>query len=384
MKSIAMNKRIWQRLVTAALCSISLIAHTEELNPQQRIKTAHFTQNWQQTYRVGPSSPYKKPSDLARLAKNASLIEIEAGDYRGDVAVWRQHNLTFRGINGRAHLMAKGQAAEGKATWVIKGNNTVIENIEFSGSKVPSRNGAGIRMEGTHLTLRNCYFHDNEMGILTGKNLRSDILIENSEFSKNTVDYKKYGKLGHNIYIGEIRKFTLTGSYIHDAETGHNVKSRAHENNILYNLIIDEQYGSSYLVDLPNGGNSSIIGNIFHQSPLNDNNTLLSYSAERNQDKTTSTLYVGNNTLVNSAKNATFIKNHSLNITKVINNLLVGRGKVLDGQGLEHNNIQLAESGFKNTQAFNFRAKPTMQEIIDLKVQPERTKNNLLLNPASH
>jgi hypothetical protein len=55
----------------------------------------------------------------------------------------------------------------GKGIWVISGNDTVVENIEFSGAAVPDANGAGIRFEGVNLTVRNCYFHHNQNGILT-------------------------------------------------------------------------------------------------------------------------------------------------------------------------------------------------------------------------
>ncbi|MBK8642006.1 MAG: hypothetical protein IPN15_07315 [Saprospiraceae bacterium] len=46
------------------------------------------------------------------------------------------------------------------------GRSTIVENIEFSECGVPDKNGAGIRLEATHLVVRSCYFHDNEDGIL--------------------------------------------------------------------------------------------------------------------------------------------------------------------------------------------------------------------------
>jgi len=338
------------------------------------------------TYQVGPSSLYKKPSDIARIAKNGSIIEIEAGIYPEDVAVWRQSNITIRGVGGLAHLQANGKVAEAKDIWVIKGNNVGIENISFSGARTPYKNGAVIRMEGTNLTLRHCHFHDNEMGILTGRNLASEIMIENSEFNNNTVDYKRHQRLGHNIYIGEIAKFTLTGSYVHDAEIGHNVKSRARENYILYNRITDENLGSSYLVDLPNGGNAFIIGNIFHQNPVNDNSTLLSFAAEKNRGDSRSSLYVVNNTFVNSAQNAIFIANHSIGLTTVINNLFVGSGKIRNisktpGPEKSITNIQLLQADFVNKQAFDYRLQKTMTNAINQGVIPIPANNGFTLVP---
>jgi len=63
-------------------------------------------------------------------------VEIDVHAYRGDVAVWSAHRLTLRGVNGMAHLEAAGKSAQQKAIWVIRGNDTTVEHIEFSGCKV--------------------------------------------------------------------------------------------------------------------------------------------------------------------------------------------------------------------------------------------------------
>src|SRR3954469_23437554 len=212
--------------------------------------------------RVGPQRELKRPSDAARVAGDGNVIEIDAGVYAGDAAVWRQHGLTIRGVGGRAHLAANGAHAEGKAIWVIKGNDTTIEGMEFSGASVPDANGAGIRLEGAGLTVRNCYLHDNENGILTGRGPNSDVVIEHSEFARNGVG----DRYTHNLYIGHVRSFVLRYSYIHHAIVGHNVKSRAARNDIRCNRIMDEKDGrSSYAIDLPNGGLALVVGNLIQQ-----------------------------------------------------------------------------------------------------------------------
>ena len=86
-----------------------------------------------QVLRVGPGRELTRPSQAARIAKQGALIEIDPGVYEGDVAVWRQHGLTLRGTGGRVELQAAGKAARGKAIWVIQGDSTEIENLEFSG-----------------------------------------------------------------------------------------------------------------------------------------------------------------------------------------------------------------------------------------------------------
>jgi len=65
----------------------------------------------------------KKPSDAARIAPDGALVMIHAGYYLNDVAVWRQNNLRIVGVKGSARLFSTGKVAEGKAIWVITGNN---------------------------------------------------------------------------------------------------------------------------------------------------------------------------------------------------------------------------------------------------------------------
>lgn len=277
---------------------------------------------------VGPKEMNKKPGDAARIATQGDTINIEAGVYVNDVAVWRSNNLTIRGINGKAHLESRGAHAEGKAIWVIKGNNTIVENIEFSGAAVPDGNGAGIRQEGVGLTIRNCYFHENENGILTGQNPASDILIENTEFDSNGSG----DGLTHNIYIGRVKSFTLKFCYVHHAVIGHNVKSRAASNFILYNRIMDEETGtSSFDIDLPNGGKSYIIGNLIQQGPETDNFHIISVGAERLIDDKND-LFIVNNTIVNDKQDGIFIKVvDGISPIKICNNIFAGSGTVFTG-----------------------------------------------------
>jgi len=333
------------------------------------------------TLQVGPQRVLKLPSEAAKVAKDGDVVVIDAGVYPGDVAIWPQNRLTLRGVGGRAHLDARGKAAEGKAIWVIKGNDVTVEAIEFSGARVPDLNGAGIRFEGANLTIRNSHFHDNEMGILTGANPLGDILIEGSEFDNNTVDYRRYGRLGHNIYIGNVRRFTLRNSYIHDASIGHNVKSRAQENYILYNRIMDERNASSYLVDLNEGGNGYIIGNLFHQSANTDNPAMIAFAAERNRDNPKQTLYIVNNTFVNDRNGGIFVNNHSVAPAMLINNLFVGIGTILAGPGEQKQNLSVEEAGFKNRAAYDYRLLPG-SAAIDKGIDPGRSASGFVLRPG--
>jgi hypothetical protein len=287
---------------------------------------------------VGPSRALKNPSDATRVAENGDIIEIDAGDYRGDVAVWKKNNLTIRGIGGRPHIDAGGNNADDKALWVIKGANTTIENIEISGARVADENGAGIRQEGPNLTLDNCYLHDNQMGILTGADPLSDIIIRNSEFARNRLEAKGSSHIGHNIYIGAVRSFTLINTYVHDAMSGHNVKSRAAHSNILKNRIEDGKNGSaSYLLDLPAGGVAVVQGNYFQKGSKAENPGSISYGAEKMLHQTNSLTVTGNN-FTNQHWSGIFVDNHSDVAAKISNNRFKGPGVILRGPGSVSNN----------------------------------------------
>lgn len=304
-------------------------------------------------------------------------MEIDSGVYRGDVAVWRQNHLTLRGIGaGRARLQAAGRSAEGKAIWVIKGRDTTVEHIEFSGASVSDHNGAGIRAEGANLVIRDCYFHDNQDGLLGGA---GNVLIERSEFARNGAGHGRT----HNIYIGDdVNRFTLRYSYSHHAKIGHNVKSRARENRIEYNRIMDGADGtSSYTIDLPNGGIAYLIGNSIQQGPQSQNHTIVSFGAEGLKHKRNE-IYLINNTIVNDASKGIFVYiTKGTQRTVAINNLFVGVGNIANGAMRARNNLFVTDAEFVDRKGFDYRLTPR-SPAINAGIDPGRV-GGMSLRPVS-
>lgn len=282
------------------------------------------------TWLVGPTRTLTTPSAAAAVARDGDTVLIDAADYHGDVATWNQDDLTLAGVGGRARLHAAGKSAQGKAIWVIAGDRVTVDSIEFRDAVVPDRNGAGIRGEGTGLTIRNSRFINNEDGILTGANPNSDILIETSEFAGSGVG----DGFSHNIYIGAVRSFTLRGSWSHNARVGHNVKSRALRTVVEYSRIDDEDGTASYSIDLSDGGEAIVRGNVIRQGPNSPNSALVTYAPE-SQNNPGRTLDVVNNTFVNDrVAGAVFVNVAGSGVTtRFVNNLVVGNGTLLAGSG---------------------------------------------------
>jgi len=310
--------------------------------------------------RVGRDYAIKRISDAVSRASSGDVIEVESGEYVADVASWRQNDLTIRAVGGRARLIPKGVSAEDKAIWVIKGNNVLVENFEFIGARVLARNGAGIRHEGGKLTVRNCLFDGNQMGLLTWNNERASLIVEKSEFRNNAVadDYHRGDPIGHQIYVGTIAMFTLTDSYIHHGAFGHLVKSRAQENHIVNNRLTDEAGGkASYELEFPNGGIAYVLGNIIEQSAHSDNPDIVSYGAEKYRWPHNE-LYLINNTLVDhmtDGGNFVHVRSGADKI-EVVNNLLFGNARLhLDPQADSNANVVAQTGDVASVTAYDFR-----------------------------
>ena len=265
---------------------------------------------------------------------------MDAGDYVADVAVWQQDDITLRAVGGRVRLHANGAAAEGKGIWVVRAKGMRVEGFDFEGATVPSRNGAGIRLETGSLYVRDCRFRYNEMGLLTNNDPDTVLEIENSEFAYN----QRPDGHNHNLYAGRIARLSVKDSYLHHARTGHLLKSRAALNHIVNNRLTDEDGGTaSYELEFPNGGLAYVVGNLISQSSQTENPHLISFGAEgykwpRNE------IHLENNTLINPlAQGGVFLRvAPGADAIRAVNNRLVGPGKLESaGPGEYQNNVSV-------------------------------------------
>jgi hypothetical protein len=226
---------------------------------------------------VGPGRAIKTIARAATLARPGDRVEVDAGEYFADVAVWQRDRVTVRAVGGRVRLLAQGAAAEGKGIWVVRAHGMRVEGFDFEGARVPGRNGAGIRFERGSLLVRDCRFLHNEMGLLTNNDAASVLEVEDSEFAHN----QRPDGHNHNLYAGRIARLSVKGSYFHHARSGHLLKSRAALNQIHGNRLTDEVGGTaSYELEFPDGGVAHVVGNLIAQSQETQNSILISFGAE--------------------------------------------------------------------------------------------------------
>lgn len=279
-------------------------------------------------------APGQSLARALQMAADGDEIQLLAGVHRAQVGVIEQRRLTLRGVGGSVVLQADGAHAEGKAILVVRHGDVRVEGLEFRGARVPDRNGAGIRLEQGRLHVVRCRFFDNENGILTANFPDTELIVQDSEFGLAPANVA----LPHLLYVGRIGRFTLTGSRLSGGAKGHLVKSRARENHVRANRLVDGLGGrAAYELEFPNGGLAFVVGNVLGQSADTSNHTVLSFGAE-GSDGRPHALHVVNNTFINAARRpALFVRVHEAKLGQaveqtLVNNLFVGLG-LTDGLG---------------------------------------------------
>lgn len=329
---------------------------------------------------VGPKREIRSLAEAARRARDGDTVEVDAGEYRQDVAVWLQDRLTIRTRGGRVRLLADGAAAEGKAIWVVRGGRVSVEGFDFEGARVESRNGAGIRFETGRLTVRDCRFLGNEMGLLTNNDRDAELVVENSEFAHN----RRPDGHNHNLYAGSIAKLAVRGSCFHHATVGHLLKSRAAVNHIFYNELADGVDGSaSYELEFPNGGIAVVVGNVIQQSAMTENPIMISYGAEGYVWPVNSLALVHNTLVDQLPKGGISLRAMPGSVAvKAWNNLLLGKGSMLDdaAPGDYRHNVSAPWSAVSDVAQADYRLRPGA--LADALVEDPGSFAGLALRPT--
>lgn len=247
-------------------------------------------------------------------------------------------------MGGFAHFQAVASPPDGKAILTVNADLS-IDRLEFSGAVVPDGNGAGIRYQAGDLVIANSWFHDNENGLLGAASVGGTISIDRSEFNDNG----NGTGFTHNIYVGTIERLSVTNSYFHDVDTGHEIKSRALTNVISFNRIADgPDESASYSINLPNGGVNSIIGNVIEKGLIAQNWTFVAQGEEGSIHDPTS-LLIQDNVFINNMASGTpnVVRSFAAAAPEITGNTFYGiaEDQLSDGTVLASDNIFLGLPG---------------------------------------
>ncbi|MCC7244088.1 MAG: hypothetical protein IT269_00295 [Saprospiraceae bacterium] len=342
-------------------------------------------------WHVGPTRSYTYCSQVANLVQTGDTVEIDYAVYVNDPQVqWNKANLYIVGVGGRPRLEAgsiiANDAVNGKGIFVTNALNITISNIEFANAHVIDHNGAGIRQQAANLKVTACKFIDNEMGILCGSIANCKTTIEYSEFVNNGSSANPGYE--HNVYINNIDTLVFRYNLSMDATAqGHELKSRAKYNFILYNLIANISTTDSRTIDLPNGGTSVIVGNIIEQSANSANTNILGYGLEGLTNAAPHRVWIHNNTFINRKTSGSFI--HVATGTDTLwvkNNIFAGVGNfigtpaVLDSSNNRANtNLNIFQ--FQNLAAYDYHLTST-SPAVNVGMNTTKKINGYALHPS--
>jgi hypothetical protein len=234
------------------------------------------------TLTVGPGEAYPTIASAIAASADGDTIQVQAGTYRNDFAEITT-SITLQAVGGRV-TMAATENLQNEKGILITDTNVSITGFNFTGARIPAsegQNGAGIRYQSGNLVLTDCYFHNNQEGLLADADPAGTVTIIKSEFAHNGDTAGPYAGYTHNAYIGAVAKLDVEGSYFHDANIGHEIKSRALVTVVNNTRVVDGPTGTaSYSIDLPNGGAVTISNDQIEQGPDSQNAIIISYGEE--------------------------------------------------------------------------------------------------------
>jgi len=248
------------------------------------------------TLTVGSGQQFSTIGAAVAASHDGDVVQVQAGTYTNDF-VTINTKITLQGVGGMVNMVnTQGWLPNDKGI-LITNTDVTIDHFDISGATGSSGNDAGIRQQAGALTVTNCYFHNNENGILASANATSTLTIQNSEFAFNGNPNGSAGT--HDIYVGDIAKVSIDNSYFHDVTNGYNlVKSRAAETDITNSRMFDGNGNASYEVDIPNGGILHMENNVIQQTNNSGNLVMVAYGAE-GITHTTNSIYMNNTTMLN-------------------------------------------------------------------------------------
>ena len=186
-------------------------------------------------YQVGPGRTYTELTDLPALAPG-DLVEVDGDhDYAGGVI--------FEGAGAEDNpVVIRGLRVGGQRPHLAGGSNTVefrANHYVFEGFEITGGSSRCIYHHAHDITVRDTVVHDCPAhGILGADGESGDLTLEYVEVYRcggGTQQHQIYMATNQADYPHAV--FRMHHCYLHDANGGNNVKSRAERNEIYYNWI---------------------------------------------------------------------------------------------------------------------------------------------------
>jgi hypothetical protein len=281
----------------------------------------------QAVLRVGMGEPYQSIGVAVAAAANGDLILVQPGTYVNDFADITAQ-VTIAGAGGMVNLIATEAPPNDKGIFVVD-SSCEIDNLCFQGAAIADSlggNAAGIRDQGGNLVLHNDAFIGNQDGILAAAvdNLpQNEVTILHSTFDDNGQSTGPNAGYTHNCYISNgISSLVAQGDVFERANVGHELKSRAEANLISGNIFYDGPTGTaSYSIDLPDGGNDTVSGNVIEKGPQAGNDALIHFGGEGIPYAGSALKVVGNRFVNDLGAPAVAVLNQTIETVSVTGNI---------------------------------------------------------------
>lgn len=222
------------------------------------------------TFQVGPGKPYASLQAIASSLKPGDVVQVT-----GDVTYLGGVRLTKSGTAG-SKIRIVGVRVNGKRPVLSGGANTIefaANHLVFEGFEVTGGSSRCVYHHGHDITIRDSVIHDCPAhGVLGADSGSGSLTLEHSEvYRSGSGDrlHQIYMATDETMYPGAV--FRMQHCYVHDANGGNNVKSRAERNEIYYNWIEGAYYHELELIG-PDGQteslkreDSDVVGNVLYQ-----------------------------------------------------------------------------------------------------------------------
>lgn len=225
------------------------------------------TTAWAETYQVGPDKPHTTLQEVTGLLQPGDVVEVDGGQtYAGGV--------TF-GNEGDADnpITVRGIVIDGQRPVIEGGGNTIEvsgDHYIFEGLDITNGTNRCFYHHADDVVLRDSVIHDcPRHGVLGADSDSGSLLLEYIEVHHcggGTQDHQIYMATDETAYPGSV--FRMQHCYVHDANGGNNVKSRAERNEIYYNWIEGARFHEIELIG-PDGQNpdlaienGDVVGNV--------------------------------------------------------------------------------------------------------------------------